>query len=39
MRQQSGYGGAVLSFDVRGDDAPLLHAANAFTVIDSTTKS
>ncbi len=35
MRQQSGQGGAVLSFDVRGDD-PESAKANAFHVIDST---
>jgi len=35
MRQQSGKGGAVLSFDVRGADPQQLRA-NAFTVIDST---
>lgn len=35
MRQQSGKGGAVLSFDVRGDD-PLTARKNAFHVIDST---
>ncbi len=34
MRQQSGLGGAVLSFDVRGDDPASLRA-NAFRVIDS----
>jgi O-succinylhomoserine sulfhydrylase len=34
MRQQSGQGGAVLSFDVRGTDAPSLRT-NAFHVIDS----
>ena len=35
MRQQSGLGGAVLSFDLRGDDPPAARAA-AFQVIDST---
>ena len=35
MRQQSGLGGAVVSFDVRGDD-PQTARANAFHVIDST---
>ena len=35
MRQQSGHGGAVVSFDVRGADAPTARA-NAFHVIDST---
>ena len=35
MRQQSGQGGAVLSFDVRGADPATLRA-NAFRVIDST---
>lgn len=35
MRQQSGLGGAVLSFDVRGADPAALRA-NAFRVIDST---
>lgn len=35
MRQQSGQGGAVLSFDVRSDAMPSLRAA-AFHVIDST---
>ena len=35
MRQQSGLGGAVLSFDVRGSD-PAVARANAFQVIDST---
>lgn len=35
MRQQSGLGGAVLSFDVRGVDPAALRA-NAFHVIDST---
>lgn len=35
MRQQSGQGGAVLSFDVRGDD-PVTARKNAFHVIDST---
>jgi O-succinylhomoserine sulfhydrylase len=35
MRQQSGQGGAVLSFDLRGADAATLRA-NAFRVIDST---
>ena len=34
MRQQSGLGGAVLSFDVRGGDPEALRA-NAFRVIDS----
>jgi O-succinylhomoserine sulfhydrylase len=34
MRQQSGQGGAVLSFDVRGGD-PATARANAFRVIDS----
>jgi len=34
MRQQSGLGGAVLSFDVRGDDPESLRR-NAFRVIDS----
>jgi O-succinylhomoserine sulfhydrylase len=34
MRQQSGLGGAVLSFDVRGSDPASLRR-NAFTVIDS----
>jgi len=34
MRQQSGLGGAVVSFDVKGDDAVGLRA-NAFQVIDS----
>lgn len=34
MRQQSGVGGAVLSFDVRGGDPATLRR-NAFTVIDS----
>lgn len=34
MRQQSGLGGAVLSFDVVGDDPASLRR-NAFTVIDS----
>ncbi|GAC1540956.1 MAG: O-succinylhomoserine sulfhydrylase [Ramlibacter sp.] len=34
MRQQSGLGGAVLSFDVRGTDPRSLRA-NAFAVIDS----
>lgn len=34
MRQQSGQGGAVLSFDVRGND-PASARANAFRVIDS----
>ncbi|MBI2771860.1 MAG: O-succinylhomoserine sulfhydrylase [Burkholderiales bacterium] len=33
MRQQSGLGGAVVSFDVRGGDAAALRA-NAFRVID-----
>jgi len=35
MRQQSGQGGAVVSFDVRGDD-PVTARKNAFHVIDST---
>ncbi|HEY2256979.1 MAG TPA: O-succinylhomoserine sulfhydrylase [Variovorax sp.] len=35
MRQQSGLGGAVVSFDVRGD-GPDAARANAFHVIDST---
>lgn len=35
MRQQSGLGGAVMSFDVRGDD-PATARKNAFHVIDST---
>jgi len=35
MRQQSGNGGAVLSFDVHGDD-PETARANAFHVINST---
>jgi O-succinylhomoserine sulfhydrylase len=35
MRQQSGLGGAVLSFDVRGD-TPEAARANAFKVINST---
>jgi O-succinylhomoserine sulfhydrylase len=35
MRQQSGLGGAVLSFDVRGD-TPEAARANAFQVINST---
>ncbi len=35
MRQQSGQGGAVVSFDVHGDD-PVTARANAFHVIDST---
>ncbi|MDQ6881544.1 MAG: O-succinylhomoserine sulfhydrylase [Pseudomonadota bacterium] len=35
MRQQSGQGGAVVSFDVRGDD-PQSARRNAFHVIDST---
>ena len=35
MRQQSGQGGAVVSFDVRGD-TPESARANAFHVIDST---
>jgi O-succinylhomoserine sulfhydrylase len=35
MRQQSGLGGAVLSFDVRGADPAALRR-NAFTVIDSS---
>jgi O-succinylhomoserine sulfhydrylase len=34
MRQQSGQGGAVVSFDVRGTDATTARA-NAFRVIDS----
>ena len=34
MRQQSGQGGAVLSFDVKGSDPDSLRR-NAFTVIDS----
>jgi len=34
MRQQSGMGGAVVSFDVRGGD-PQTARANAFSVIDS----
>ncbi|MBE2263478.1 MAG: O-succinylhomoserine sulfhydrylase [Burkholderiaceae bacterium] len=34
MRQQSGMGGAVVSFDVRGDDADSARA-NAFSVINS----
>ena len=34
MRQQSGVGGAVLSFDVKGDDPDTLRR-NAFKVIDS----
>lgn len=34
MRQQSGQGGAVLSFDVKGEDPAALRR-NAFTVIDS----
>jgi O-succinylhomoserine sulfhydrylase len=34
MRQQSGLGGAVVSFDVRGKDPETLRR-NAFTVIDS----
>jgi O-succinylhomoserine sulfhydrylase len=34
MKQQSGLGGAVLSFDVRGKD-PVELRKNAFTVIDS----
>ena len=34
MRQQSGQGGAVLSFDVKGNDPATLRR-NAFTVIDS----
>lgn len=35
MRQQSGLGGAVLSFDVKGSDPASLRR-NAFTVIDSS---
>lgn len=35
MRQQSGMGGAVLSFDVKGSDPASLRR-NAFTVIDSS---
>ena len=35
MRQQSGLGGAVLSFDLRGDEPAAARAA-AFQVIDST---
>lgn len=35
MRQQSGQGGAVVSFDVRGGD-PVTARKNAFHVIDST---
>jgi len=35
MRQQGGLGGAVVSFDVRGD-TPEAARANAFRVIDST---
>jgi O-succinylhomoserine sulfhydrylase len=35
MRQQSGMGGAVVSFDVPGD-SPEVARANAFQVIDST---
>jgi len=35
MRQQSGLGGAVVSFDIRGD-TPEAARANAFHVIDST---
>ncbi|MDP3309670.1 MAG: O-succinylhomoserine sulfhydrylase [Polaromonas sp.] len=35
MRQQSGLGGAVLSFDLRGDDVQAARK-NAFHVIDST---
>lgn len=35
MRQQSGLGGAVLSFDLRGDDVAKARK-NAFHVIDST---
>ncbi|MGJ7490517.1 O-succinylhomoserine sulfhydrylase [Variovorax sp. ZT4R33] len=35
MRQQSGQGGAVVSFDVRGND-PATARKNAFHVIDST---
>ena len=35
MQQQAGQGGAVVSFDVRGDD-PQAARANAFHVIDST---
>ena len=34
MKQQSGLGGAVVSFDVKGDDPESLRR-NAFTVIDS----
>ena len=34
MKQQSGLGGAVVSFDVRGGDPATLRS-NAFTVIDS----
>lgn len=34
MKQQSGLGGAVVSFDVKGNDADALRR-NAFTVIDS----
>jgi O-succinylhomoserine sulfhydrylase len=34
MRQQSGMGGAVLSFDLRGADAEAARA-NAFAVIDN----
>ena len=34
MKQQSGLGGAVLSFDVKGED-PVELRKNAFTVIDS----
>ena len=35
MRQQSGLGGAVVSFDVEGN-SPEASRANAFQVIDST---
>src|SRR6476660_7885647 len=35
MRQQAGQGGAVVSFDVKGD-GPEVARANAFQVIDST---
>ncbi len=35
MRQQSGLGGAVISFDVKGDD-PALGRKHAFHLIDST---
>ncbi|MDM0002225.1 O-succinylhomoserine sulfhydrylase [Variovorax sp. J22P240] len=35
MRQQAGQGGAVVSFDVKGD-GPEMARANAFQVIDST---